>query len=122
MATPDIDFSRWSGEDLREQAEIVSRQLDELPARIRTAHASGSAGHGSVVAFADGTGTLTRVTMDTAAIRDTDARSLGRMVVTAIGRAEEAARAARHALLDEMTFAGRPILDWLPDSARSAAG
>ena len=119
---PDIDISGWSGEDLREQTEIISRQLDELPGRIRTAQVSGAAGPGSVVAFADGTGTLTRITMDAAAIRDHDARWLGRMVMEAIRRAEEAAGAARHALLDEMTFAGRPILEWLPDSARPAAG
>lgn len=119
---PEAGISGWSGDELREQVETVMRQFDELPSRIRGTAVSGEAGNGSVVAFADGTGTLTRLTIDEAAARDNGAPALGRMIVEAIGSAEEAARQARRALLDEMTFAGHPIMEWLPESLRPAAG
>lgn len=114
MEMPRPSCSGWRHATLREQAEIVMQQFDELPSRIRSTEVSGEAGNGSVVAFADGTGTLTRMTIDDAAARDNDPATLGRMIVEAIESAEDAAFRARRALLDEMTFAGHPIMEWLP--------
>lgn len=113
MALTDMDITGWSHESLRLQAETVTRLLFELPSRVQAVEVSGDADNGSVVAFADGTGSLTRVAFEATTIRRYDARSVGRLVVEAICRAEDAALRTRQALGDEMTFAGHPIQDWL---------
>lgn len=105
-------FEGWSSETLRAQAEELSRRLDQLPAQIREAQASGAAGNGAVVAHVDGSGRLTGLEVRRAAERD--ARRLGDQVVEAIGQAEAAAARVRADLLNEFTFAGRPLSGYLP--------
>ena len=104
-------FEGWSSETLMAQAEELSRRLDQIPARIREARASGEAGDGAVVAHVDGGGQLTGLEVRRAAERD--ARRLGDQVVEAIGQAEAAAARMRAGLLAEFTFAGRPLPRYL---------
>ena len=107
-------FEGWSDETLMAQADEVSRRLDQLPARIREGRASGEAGNGTVFAHVDGAGRLAGLEVRRAA--ECDARRLGHQVVEAIGQAEAAAARMRADLLDEFTFAGRPLRDYLPSA------
>lgn len=105
-------FEGWSNETLMAQAEELSRRLDQLPVRIREGRASGEAGNGAIVAHVDGSGQLIGLEVHRAAERD--AKRLGDQTVEAIGKAEAAAARMRAGLLDEFTFAGRPLSSRLP--------
>jgi DNA-binding protein YbaB len=82
--------------------------------RIEALEVRAEAGRGSVVAVADGGGTLTGLIIAPASFRHADADRLGRQVLEAIRLVEQEAETRRGQLFGEVAFAGRP-LPWSSD-------
>jgi DNA-binding protein YbaB len=90
------------------RADEVYGMVRRLPGRVREARLRGAAGNGSVVAHADGAGTLLRLDIREAFARYCGPDRLGEYVRVAVDRAELAAEEFRVSLLDELPGWVRP--------------
>jgi DNA-binding protein YbaB len=108
----------WLGENLPALADRIRTAIDE----IRAQRFTGTALDDGVTVTVNGLGALLDITIGILAKRGTDNVTLGEAVVTAVGRAEAAAKEAMATQLATLTFDGRDLGDMSPDFLKKLTG